>query len=366
MQDNISHFSATISPAPKNLVRNEIESLYETLIYYRNNDISEVIVQPKHMGSYCAIYLYENLEDTKFFSRGGYLIRERNNLTREDLLSAVQNLHEKLIIEKKNKQAVVEAELMSWSVLGKGLIEREFDNYYRLHKEHCSYLKNSAIAEKLDRIITSIPYQSYKTHGTDKSHIKRQYEALETLRYGCLPDVNVYEKDIERYKVQLDRYAASKEIYFEPFNVVYYVTDTDEKVLNNDNLIYNEINKNTCLSLNLKNFESSEQFAYEFFNKFKDLEGVVVKPRYSRKVGIAHALKVRTNDYLQLIYGINFHKDYDYYLNKRNIRRKLQISIEEYELHVKLSESNDSDEKRKLYYKALDAEKYEETLDSRL
>jgi len=72
--NKINAFSPTISPAPKSLQRNEIESIYEGVRYFFEQGVTEIVVQRKYMGSYCDIYLQKNLEETYFVSRNGYLI----------------------------------------------------------------------------------------------------------------------------------------------------------------------------------------------------------------------------------------------------------------------------------------------------
>lgn len=364
IEDNISHFSSTICPASRNISLGEIESLYEALHYYKDNNIEHVILTEKFMGSYVSIYLSERLEETRFFTRGGYNIPE-HRIPRAKLLEAVRELHSK-VISGTVIEAVVEGELMSWSALGKGLIDREFRNYLTLHQDHLNYLKNSSIHTKLTKILNTVPYQSYIKHGSDKSHINRQYKAVDTLINGLLPNLEVYEKSVDLYQKQLEKYAAETELKIEPFNLVYTVHNNGVKILNDDNSYFMKLNSTCCKVIYLGDMINAYKEAKDFQMQFKDLEGIMVKPLRSRITGIAHALKIRNVEYLQLIYGVNFDRNYNYYLHKRNIKRKLSTAIREYDLHCALSQSSSLDEKRSLYYKTIDAEKYEKELDNRL
>lgn len=70
--NKINAFSPTISPAPKAPERKEIESIDKAIRYFYLNDVKDIIVERKYMGSYCDIYLNKNLDDTYFVSRNGY------------------------------------------------------------------------------------------------------------------------------------------------------------------------------------------------------------------------------------------------------------------------------------------------------
>lgn len=91
-KNKINAFSPTISPAPKSVERNEIESLYEGILWFVLNGVKEIVIEKKYMGSYCDIYLHKRLEDTYLVSRNGYKI---NHLDQEQCLRALQGLHDK-------------------------------------------------------------------------------------------------------------------------------------------------------------------------------------------------------------------------------------------------------------------------------
>lgn len=359
-RNGMRHLSCTISPAPKDIAQNEIESLLAGLDYYRAEGIEKVILQDKWMGSYVAIYLYSNLEDTKFFSRGGYVI---NHLDRGRLLNAVRSLHSTLIKDNIT-EAVCEAELMPWSALGDGLINREFKNYYQLHRDNLQFLMNSSIAQKLKFLLDSKSYKEYTQDKSNaKSHVKRQYEALEALVCeGVLPNTYQYAKSLNLYKAQLDKYGKQSEDYWiEPFNLVYTVRD-GKKELNTDNSYFFP----DAPILDLNNFDAAVRQGYEYLQSKKDIEGIMIKPLQSRIIGIPHALKVRNNEYLQLIYGIKFDQDYKYYLTKRRVDRKIRASIKDYEIHCALNVAETASERKNLYLAALDQERFIEQLDKRL
>ena len=119
-RNKINAFSPTISPAPKSVERNEIESLYEGLLWFVRNGVREVVIEKKYMGSYCDIYLHKRLEESYLVSRNGYKI---NYLDKEKCLTALRPLHARLSWEGVELR-IIQSELMPWSVLGKGLINK--------------------------------------------------------------------------------------------------------------------------------------------------------------------------------------------------------------------------------------------------
>mgnify|MGYP000856995137 CR=1 FL=1 len=50
-KNKINAFSPTISPAPKSVERNEIESLYEGILWFVLNGVKEIVIEKKYMGS---------------------------------------------------------------------------------------------------------------------------------------------------------------------------------------------------------------------------------------------------------------------------------------------------------------------------
>jgi hypothetical protein len=353
-------WACTIAPSPKNLERNEIESLYSGLALYKDYGISKVILNPKFMGSYVSILLSKFLEDTKVFSRKGYVV---NHIDRARLLQAVKPMHDNMI--KNNIDSLsYEGELCPWSALGDGLINREFKNYYQLHTDNLQFLMNSSIAQKLKFLLDSKSYKEYTQDKSNaKSHVKRQYEALEALVCeGVLPNTYQYAKSLNLYKEQLDKYGRySDDFWVEPFNLVYTVRD-GVKELNTDNSYFFP----DAPILDLNNFDAAVRQGYEYLQYKKDIEGIMIKPLQSRIIGIPHALKVRNNEYLQLIYGIKFDQDYKYYLTKRRVDRKIRASIKDYEIHCALNVAETANERKYLYLAALDQERFIEQLDKRL
>ena len=339
--NRINAFSPTISPAPKSIHRNEIESIDEGVRYFYERGVTEIVVQRKYMGSYCDIYLQKNLNETYFVSRNGYLI---THIDLEQARLSCIDLHSRF--DWSNLQTVIiQSEMMPWSALGKGLIDDEFGGYLNVHQNHCNHLIQSGLYDKIAAVKQSQPYgeyMDYRANHTAKElkehfppHIVRQYEALTAFKVLDLAD---YQKYVNIYAVQLAHFGKTGDIYFKPFNILKKVFNDGTELIVNDNLSYRDMNDDEYLHLptgNDEEMERSVKTVYEWFAKLEteNEEGIVIKPRQAFIKNIPPALKVRNNQYLVMIYGIDFRINYAHNLQKRKITRKLECSVNDWMLN---------------------------------
>ncbi len=370
IKNKINYFAPTISPAPKN--KNEIESLKMAMDYYKPYT-DKVVLQTKYMGSYCNVYLKKDLEETYFVSRNGYEIKR---IDIEALKLTLKDLHCTLFAGNDLDMVILEGELMPWSALGKGLIDEEYRNYYNLNESHLTQLKSSSILEKLAKVKQSENYKVFNEYSGDnvkkdlKPHIVRQYREVQN---SLVPDLKEYAKSIEVYKRQIDLFGKEEEPYINVFGILKYIKKNGTEFYPENNTEGFKLGHNIegeQITINVDDYES----ANFFFEKHKDseLEGIMVKPYRSRLINICPCLKVRTNNYLQLIYGVNFDRNFDYYYNRRNVFKKINASVKAYELGLALlsipySDLNEENETyRELLYKVIGEETFIKTLDTRL
>jgi hypothetical protein len=343
-ENKINAFSPTISPAPKSMQRNEIESIYEAVKYFFNAGVREIVVQRKYMGSYCDIYLSKVLDDTYFVSRNGYLV---NHIDTEKAKQACRDLHSRF--DWTNLQMVIiQSEMMPWSILGQSLIEVEFGGYLTVHQNHIHHLMQSGLYQKIVEVKQSQPYcefMEYKANHTVTeqkerfpSHIIRQYESLAAFKILDLPECKKY---VDIYAEQLAHFGKSGEIYFKPFNILKKIYDNGAEALVNDNISYGEVNDDEFLRLPIGNETEMNHTVEQVYAWFSQLEaaneeGIVIKPRQAFIKNVPPAFKIRNNKYLVMIYGIDFQTNYDQYLQKRKIVRKLECSINDWMLNRKM------------------------------
>lgn len=343
-QNKVNAFSPTISPALKNIERNEIESIYEAVNYFVKHGQTEIIFQKKYMGSYCDIYLQRNLNESYFVSRNGHLI------THIDLDKAIDSL--KPLYEKLDWNGVsmfiIQSELLPWSALGKGLIENDFKGYLEAHETHVNTITNSSIYQKLELVKQSEAYQNYldeKNKLSPKelskaypSHVIRQYNAIESF---LILDVTAYEEGLKIYREQIEHFGSESELHFKPFNILKRIYENGKEEIPNDNLTYEQVNNDTFKILKIDtSVDLGLQLKpiYEWYDSLCNTmeEGIMIKPRTAFVKGLAPAFKVRNNKYLTMIYGFDFISKYDEYVGKRNIKRKLECSINDWMLNWEL------------------------------
>jgi hypothetical protein len=77
---------------------------------------------------------------------------------------------------------------------------------------------------------------------------------------------------------------------------------------------------------------------FDLLTKTHNMEGVVIKPETVFTPGIAPYIKVRNEDYLMIVYGHNykFENKFNKLIKKKGVKRKLQTSIKEFELGMKM------------------------------
>ncbi|QSW88047.1 hypothetical protein J0383_17455 [Flavobacterium endoglycinae] len=380
-ENKINDFSPTISPAPKYKAKNEIESIETAIHYYMENGVTEFVVQKKYMGSYCTIYLKRNIEETYFVSRNGF---KMDHIDTEQAIESLRDLHAKMLVDfPEFETLLIASELLPWKVLGGGLIEKEFTGYYDALQTQNLYLKESGLIEKIIKVKNDEAFTTYVSDkeklsrkefaAKHKTHIIRQYDALQAIR---IPDLEKQQESLNVFKNQIDTFGIDGEIYFKPFTILKEVKISGEEILPNSNLTYELINNDPFLHLeiNASNREEKLKEIYAFFEKLTEAneEGIMIKPVQNYIKGLPPCFKVRNNNYLTMIYGVNFHQDFDYYLDKRNVKRKLEQSINGWEINQKMLQipyKDLGDENylmRLLLLKRINNEEIEKTLDPRL
>lgn len=343
-QHKINAFSPTIAPAPKSVERNEIESIYEGLLYYLRNGVQDIVIQRKYMGSYCDIYLHRNPEDTYFVSRNGYKI-EHINLTEAKM--ACEYLYDRFDWTGL-EIVIIQAELLPWNVLGKGLIEKEFGGYLNAHKERLAFYQRSSLMEKMEKVRSGEAYCNFLADKVALSaaafktkypaHIVRQYNALQDFE---IPDMAPYTGGVSTFETQLAHYGKEDPLRLKPFNILKKIYTDGREEIPGDNRSYRQINDDEMMELHLgPEQELAEKAAgvYEWFASLGQAmeEGIVIKPARAFVKGLPPALKVRNNNYLTMIYGIHFKNELERQIKKRNIRGKLACSVNDWAINYQL------------------------------
>ena len=206
------------------------------------------------------------------------------------------------------------------------------------------------------------------------NHIIRQYQSVRDFKFLDLPH---YQQQIALFKRQLDIFGKEAELFFKPFNILKEVHSDGTEYFVNDNLSFRQVNDDECLHY-LFTDEADFQAKYPEIRAWvdrvnqSDEEGVVIKPRTAFLPSMPPAFKVRNNDYLTLVYGVDFQDRLQEQIAKRNIKGKLRCSINDWAINAKLlaipySELHEENyELKNLVLDRILGEEIENQLDSRL
>lgn len=343
LKNKINFISGTMPPADKDEENHELESLKNGLLYFKNKGIDKVVLQPKYMGSRCTIYVNQNIEKCFSVSRNGY------KATHEALTHVYERLLNQFgsyMQDNEIETLILDGELLPWSVLGKGLIERQFNVIDKAIESELHFLKEYGFEEQLQHLITA-----YQSSGFDEDQNKMSKKEL-SKKYGdaiyqnfkhvqeVMRSYMPLEEHIhayDHYKEQLLLYGQEGEIEYKPFDILKIVKKDGEeefpsfrtsdmfKFLSTDEYAVIDFTENNWL-------EMAGEF-YKHTTTVKRMEGIVIKPDII-KDGITPYMKVRNPDYLTIIYGYDyrFPRKYSKLIKQKNIGKKVKAAISEYKL----------------------------------
>jgi hypothetical protein len=345
-ETKINAFSPTISPAPKDIENNEIESIRKGIEFYLKKGITDLVFQKKYMGSYSDIYLKKNIEESYVASRNAFIVKK---IPHELIVEKLRDLHQRFDWEQEQLSMVlIQAEIMPWRALGNTLVENEFNGYLDAHQTHFDYLKNADLYRKIEQVKTSEAFLKYKADQKAlpekefkkvyASHVIRQYSAIESF---LIKDLESYETGLKTYRTQIDYFGKESELTFKAFNILKKIYNDGTEIIPNDNTTFSQINDDEMLHLDFSNTELIENqinSVYQWYNSLTGEmeEGIMIKPKLCFIKDMPPALKVRNNQYLTMIYGVDFLENYPNNLRKRKIDSKLKCSIYDWMINWEL------------------------------
>lgn len=379
----VNFISGTVSPADKDPSINSLESLDKAFEYYKSNGVTELVLQPKYMGSRCNLYLFQDIEKCYATTRNGF------NIHWVDL----KPVYEKIIAKLTTKMAseniellIIDGELMPWSALGKGLIEEQYQVAKQGIASELDILKQTGFEQALLGLNTQ--YEAAKFSEVSNVMNKKQlqetfgqnkystFAAYKGLDWNLIAD---QEAALSVFDEQLKLYGSEGELEFKPFAYLKTVfKDGSEKLhFDDDNAtMFGELSTENFDVVDLNNPDSVEaaHLFYQSVTEDDKLEGIVAKPRKVLVDKVAPFIKVRNPRYLTLIYGYDyqFENKYNKLMRQKGIKRKLQVSISEFALGKKMLEipyasiSYDNEKYFQAVAKMILEEKREKDLDPRL
>jgi predicted kinase len=376
-KDKINYISGTMSPADK--LGENLESLEWGLNYYKEKGYPNVMLQKKYMGSRCNIYLFPEVEKCYAVSRNGFKVK--NDLTEvyKKLIPKIYSLYR----DNKPNLIILDGELMPWAALGKGLIDETYKTLAASAESELRMLQTSGFDRVLFSKVCEYIEVKDRMGKEDKKTLQEEfgnakYNTFDSLRTYYFEGFGEREYYLNVYKKQIEVFGADTTVDFKGFNVLKTVWEDREEINDsqyNGYMLANQPEGGTeflFVDLNKEDMLEEAKVWYEENIIANNLEGCVIKPDIVRE-NVAPFLKVRTMDYLTIVYGYDFQKERKMtrLLKQKSIRGKLKTSIKEHELGQKMlaipySDIENSELYLKLGAKFIGVEKTEAALDPRL
>lgn len=347
--NKINFISGTMSPADKNEDGNELESLQRGLDYFRECGVTQVVLQPKYMGSRCNVYLHREPEQCFAVSRNGYRINHAD----------VTPVYGKLLTrfggymeEQGISMLLLDGELLPWRALGGGLIDRQFASIGKALETELSFLKGHGFEAAYGKLMDAYEASGFEKdqHHTAKgelmdkygSHVYQNYKHVHEIRQTYVP-LSEHMEAYETYKRQLELYAKEGVMEYKPFAVlkIVYEDGREEIPQWKTSEMYGFLSEDEALTLDLSEGDYAEK-AVRYFSKLTvegGMEGIVIKPELWDGKTVPY-MKVRNSDYLSIIYGYDYRFPHKYrkLLKQKNIQQKLRTSHKEYQLGMRMLE----------------------------
>lgn len=350
ISNKINFISGTISPSNK-LVRGDItilESLDSCFSYFYNKYqekkcYHEIVIMPKYMGSRINVYLFRDFEQSYGITRNGYKAKVSQEI--------FKNLHSRLddYMAKNNiKMMIIDGELMPWSLLAKGLIDETFGaistglqytasmlqrtGFDIAYKRLCESTKNmnpsdkNCFSQQVNTHITSLKMEELGNKYTEQLNIYSQDDVPHIKAFSILKIV--FEDDTEFLPGLIDM----NDLGIKEDGLGKQMTnDTCFKLVNDDKILVIDLNES---------YDDSLDTIKEFFDSLvsSSYEGIVVRPNLVDPKIMTPYMKVRNEGYLRLTYGYDYQESHKYQqlVKKKNIKKKLLLSKQQFKLGVKM------------------------------
>lgn len=292
--------SGTMCPAPS--TSENIESLQDGLNVFKTAGVTEVVIQPKYMGSRAQAYIYKDSSKNFAISRNGFKI---NIPGIEEAILKLQADVEAIGKVSWNEELILDCELLPWYALGKGLIEGEFIPYLKAIDHHFNQLKSDDVFNGFD----------------------------------IAKSINVDQKiaRIPLFENQINLYGKQSEIYFKAFSIL-----SIDGIPSNEASSFGLVNTDEYIeSVSVDDFDRINEF-YQKLTTEKGFEGIVIKPLvYNPNQKCPPYMKVRNPEYLRLVYGFDYDLRLQALCAQKSIGGKMRLSIDEYALGMAMLAESD-------------------------
>lgn len=341
--NDIKFISGTMAPAPSTNM--EIESLEAGIKYFLNRGVNKLIAEPKYMGSRITVYFRKGVDKNGqpakhiAVSRGGWAVRHVEGL--QEYLDSIFPHYEASI--PFENELILDGELLPWTALGQGLIDKDFLAYKEM------------VSMELDTLMADPVFMS---HQCGRDHLVGDRSLL-----------------IKEFGTTLDRFLKDIPLEFKPFDIL----SVDGKIPGlTPEQAFAKVNPDTCWVAEVGINEAGEVTNLDGFLKFfntltldRGMEGLVLKPldevpgTETQKGIVPPFMKVRSEQYLMLVYGYDYALRYEDLCRQKNISGKMRTSVREWKLGQEMLVCP-PENRRECAVKLIAEVKTEATLDPRL
>lgn len=387
IKNKVNFLSGTMSPSDKNEDEMVLEDLSMGLSYYKDRGVNRVILQPKYMGSYSNFYIFHDIDKCYATSRGGYNIDGTRGGEEINVPKYIyQDLQKHLTDDVE--MILFAGELMPWTFLGKGLVDSLFKILGTSIQTEYSCLNDSGFFDKykeMEETILSSDFYSEFNKLSKKEFIKKysQFDYQMCKGYHQCSKSFLPKKEYVNYMLnfnkQVELYGSDEKAHFKPFSILktVYKNSKEETCFGKSNIeIYTKISNDEYLVVDFSD-ENYLEKANDFYTRIttdKLMEGIVIKPEFIDDLKTLQYIKVRNENYLSIVYGFDYKKKnkYEKLISKKRLRNKIRLSLEEFDLgmrmlNIKYSDiSEDNYDYKNLYARFISFEKQEQEVDPRL
>jgi hypothetical protein len=342
-KQGIQFLSGTIAPADSDIDTMDIESLDKGLDYYQEKGV-RITPQIKWMGSRVQMYLFEEVSQSFLVSRNGYRIPYDS--TRVPEAKGLIDYWHNILFNHPHFGAdissiILDGEGMPWSLMGKGLIEKKFGAFKAAVNAELDSLDELGFEKELNYTLQTELYNEYVSGGEDKSNPR--HESFSNLKrvFTEAPVVEYMKESMLRYDDQLKIYASDGgDTFYAPFNILKMVSKSGnqyipgnpvhtysvlsvlqqsecKKVIDRVHLYYvtkfgHEGLDGHFVNLLCRDYDPSDAEDRKILHRIYqavcacDLEGIVLKSMVPKEYEAVHTMKVRSKDYLRIIYGPDY------------------------------------------------------------
>lgn len=356
-KNKVNFVSGTMSPTDKDMESLDIESLDKGIKYFRDKGVNRLVLEPKFMGSRCNILLHRSdLAKCKALSRNAYEIdtaRITSDTTMEELFKGLMNKHANVFDFYGAEYLLMDGELLPWTAMGKTLIESDFVLPYKACRKEIDFLRDAGFEDMMSEFTSKFDVEDTTSM---KPHEVRLTNSYRDFKENMI-SLDEMESGLELYRTQLDIFTAGSSLEYSPFALLKVIKENGDEInmissnvmnshmfsmLSNEEMLFLDYDENIFHTMKggvpYINFETAELALDYFWKKVtvtSKMEGLVIKPDVAYIPGVAPYMKCRNKEYLRLTYGFDYDKikfKTEKLIRTKNIKRKLDTSVKEYEL----------------------------------